>query len=256
MEFRSVNKAIEASIRENWDRPALSNYQGVTLTYGEVARRIEAIHMCFSECGLEQGDKVALCSRNQANWGVCFLAAMTYGAVPVPILHEFKPGNLHHLVNHSEARVLFVDETIWENLNESEMPNVQVICQVNTLKFLVCRDEQMSIYRKGIMEALAAKYPYGFGPDNMDYYKDKPGELALINYTSGTSGFSKGVMLPYRSLWCNISFAHEVAEPQMTCESQMVAMLPSAHMYGMMFEFLFEMTIGAHVHFLTRTPSP
>lgn len=256
MEFKSVNKLIEKSIKENWDRDALSNYQGATLRYKDLAERIRYLQIAFEQCGLKKGDKVALCSRNQANWGVCFLASMTYGAVPVPILHEFKPENIHYLVNHSEAKVFFVDEVIWEGLSESEMPGLEVIVQMNTLNFIYSRSANCVEVRENLANTFQKLYPDGFTPEDVCYVEDKPDELALINYTSGTSGFSKGVMIPYRALWCNMWFAANVAEPQMNCESEVVAMLPSAHMYGMMFEFLFEMTIGAHVHFLTRTPSP
>lgn len=255
MEFTSLNKIIEQSFKKNWDRPALSNYQGITLRYSDVARRIAKLHIAFEQCGLVKGDKVAICSRNQANWGVSFLAALTYGAVPVPILHEFKPGNIHYLVNHSEAKVLFVDDVIWEGLSSDEMPDLQVIVQINTFKFLYARSEELSNVREHLNESFGRKYPNFFGPDDLDYYTDSADELALINYTSGTSGFSKGVMIPYRALYSNVMFARKV-EPQMTANSNVVAMLPSAHMYGMMFEFLFEMTLGAHVHFLTRVPSP
>ena len=256
MQYESVNKLLERSFKKNWERPALSNYHGVTLTYETVAKRIEHLHIMFEKCGLQKGDKVAICSRNQANWGVCFLAALTYGAVPVPILHEFKPGNIHYLVNHSDAKVFFVDEVIWENLSESEMPGLYVIVQMNTLKYLYSRVEAMQDIRDNLPDIFASMYPEGFKPDDISYYEDQPEELAVINYTSGTSGFSKGVMIPYRALYTNIRFAREDAEPQMTADSEMVSMLPTAHMYGMMFEFLFEMTIGAHVHFLTRVPSP
>ena len=256
MEFKSVNKIIENSLRENWDKPALSNYQGITLSYRDVARRIAKLHIAFEQCGLQRGDKVAICSRNQANWGVSFLAALTYGAVAVPILHEFKPGNIHYLVNHSEARVLFVDEVIWEGLSQEEMPGLSVVVQINTFKFLYADTEERAYVREHLNESFGRKYPDYFGPEHLDYYEDSPEELALINYTSGTSGFSKGVMIPYRALYSNIDFAHNYALPELGCESTVVSMLPSAHMYGMMFEFLFEMTVGMHVHFLTRVPSP
>lgn len=256
MEFQSVNKLLEKSFRENWDRPALSNYKGQDLAYRDVARRIAKLHIAFEQCGLEKGDKVAICSRNQANWGVSFLATLTYGAVPVPILHEFKPGNIHYLVNHSEAKVLFVDDVIWENLSEAEMPGLYVVVQINNFNFLYSKTEEMSQVRQHLNESFGHKYPNNFGPEDLDYYEDKADELAVINYTSGTSGFSKGVMVPYRALWSNIEFAHVQAMPQLDNNTEVVSMLPSAHMYGMMFEFLFEMTIGAHVHFLTRVPSP
>ena len=256
MEFSSVNLLLQESFRTHWDRPALSNYQGITLKYGDVARRIEKLHIAFEQCGLLRGDKVAICSRNQANWGVSFLAALTYGAVPVPILHEFKPGNIHYLVNHSEAKVLFVDDVIWEGLLIDEMPELQVVVQINTFKFLYACTEELRSIREHLNESFGRKYPDHFGPEDLDYYVDNPDELAVINYTSGTSGFSKGVMIPYRALWSNIDFAHNYALPELGCESTVVSMLPSAHMYGMMFEFLFEMTVGMHVHFLTRVPSP
>ena len=207
MEFKSVNKIIENSLRENWDRPALSNYQGITLSYRDVARRIAKLHIAFEQCGLQKGDKVAICSRNQANWGVSFLATLTYGAVAVPILHEFKPGNIHYLVNHSEARVLFVDEVIWEGLSQEEMPGLSVVVQINTFKFLFADTEERAYVREHLNESFGRKYPDYFGPEHLDYYEDGPEELALINYTSGTSGFSKGVMIPYRALYSNIDFA-------------------------------------------------
>ena len=256
MEFKSVNKLIEASFRKNWERPALSNYQGITLSYRDVARRIEKLHIAFEECGLLKGDKVAICSRNQANWGVSFLATTTYGAVVVPILHEFKAGNIHYLVNHSDAKVLFVDEVIWEGLNAEEMPGLYVVVQINTFKFLYCKEPKMAEVREHLNEFFGRKYPNSFGPEDIDYYEDSAEELALINYTSGTSGFSKGVMIPYRALYSNIEFAAKDAMPMLKSGMQVVSMLPTAHMYGMMFEFLFEMTIGMHVHFLTRVPSP
>ena len=256
MEFKSVNKILQASMVANWDRPALTNYQGMTLAYRDVARRMAKIHIAFEQCGLKRGDKVAICSRNQANWGVCFLAAITYGAVAVPILHEFKPGNIHYLVNHSEAKVLFVDEVIWEGLSPDEMPDLLVVVQINTLKFLHAASQKLADIREHLNEEFGKRYPNNFEPEDLNFYEDSPEELAIINYTSGTSGFSKGVMLPYRSLYSNIEFAAKDACPMLKPGMNVVSMLPTAHMYGMMFEFLFEMTIGMHVHFLSRVPSP
>ncbi|MCQ2164976.1 MAG: AMP-binding protein [Bacteroidales bacterium] len=254
--FSSVNKMLESSFKANWDRPALSNYQGVTLSYGEVASRVAKLHIAFEQCGLKRSDKVAICSKNQANWGVSFLAALTYGAIPVPILHEFKPGNVHYLVNHSEAKVLFVDETVWEGLNPEEMPELRVVVQVNTFKFLYAQNESYYDIRAHLNESFGKKYPDSFGPEHLDYYEDTADELAVINYTSGSSGFSKGVMIPYRAIYSNIMFAREYAELPLKAGCQVVSMLPSAHMYGFAFEFMFEMTIGMHVHYLTRVPSP
>ena len=255
MEFSSVNKLYEKAFKENWDRPAISNYQGVTLHYRDVARRIEKLHIVFEECGLQKGDKVALCSRNQANWAVAFLAAMTYGAVPVPLLHEFKSSNVHHLVNHSEAKILFVDDVVWEGLNESEMPDLAAIIQVNTFKLLLARDERITHAREHLNEMFGKKYPEAFTKDTLNYYEDSADELAVINYTSGTSGFSKGVMIPYRAIYSNIEFAKGVL-PNLDCTKSVVSMLPSAHMYGLMFEVLYELSVGAHVHVLSRVPSP
>lgn len=257
MEIKSVNKLFEKSFRSNWDRDALSNYKGTTYTYKEVAERVRYIQLAFEKYGLQKGDKVAICARNQANWGVSFLAAITWGAVPVPILHEFKSENIHHLVNHSDAKVLFVDEPTWDGLSETEMPELKFIVNITKLDFIYSQGGvDTSHALEDLKKDFAQLYPKGFGPDDIHYHEDQPDELALINYTSGTSGFSKGVMIPYRAIYTNIYFAREVAEPQMTCESEVVAMLPSAHMYGLMFEFIFEMTRGSHVNFLTRTPSP
>ena len=255
MEFTSVNKIFEESFRKNWDRPAISNYQGVTLHYHDVAYRIEKMHIMFEHCGLQKGDKVAICSRNQANWAVAFLSAMTYGAVPVPLLHEFKSSNIHHLVNHSEAKILFVDDVIWEGLTETEMPDLQAIIQVNTFKLLYSADDKITEAREHLNELFGKKYPEAFTSDDMCYYEDSAEELAVINYTSGTSGFSKGVMIPYRALFSNIEFAGKVL-PGLDHTKSVVSMLPSAHMYGLMFELLYELSVGAHVHFLSRVPSP
>ncbi|MCR5408728.1 MAG: AMP-binding protein [Bacteroidales bacterium] len=256
MEFKSVNKILQKSFIDNWDRPALTNYQGMTLAYREVANRIAALHIAFERCGLQKGDKVAICARNQANWGVSFLAAITYGAVAVPILHEFKPGNIHYLVNHSEAKVLFVDDVIWEGIIPEEMPDLQVIVQINNFKFYYAATKELYSIREHLNEEFGKRYPNEFRPEDLNYYEDSPEELAIINYTSGTSGFSKGVMLPYRALYSNIEFAAKDACPMLKAGMNVVSMLPTAHMYGMMFEFLFEMTIGMHVHFLSRVPSP
>ncbi len=255
MEFTSVNKIFENAFRKNWLRPAISNYQGETLHFRDLARRMEKLHIMFEECGLQKRDKVAICSRNQANWAVSFLATMTYGAVPVPLLHEFKSANIHHLVNHSEAKILFVDDVIWEGLSETEMPDIQAIIQVNTFKILYAADKRIYEAKEHLNELFGKKYPEAFEPDMIDYYEDTADELALINYTSGTSGFSKGVMIPYRAIFSNMEFAHKVL-PQLDNTTRVVSMLPCAHMYGLMFEVLYELSVGTHVHFLSRLPSP
>ena len=252
---KSLNVLFENSFKKNWNRPALSNYNQNTLYYKDVAREIARLHLFFEACGLKQGDKVAVCGRNQVNWAISYLAAMTYGAVVVPILHEFQPVNLRHLVAHSDARILFVGDIIWRGLSELDLPGVEVIVTMNDFTVVRSINPLATAAMEGLDAKMAERFPGGYAPENLNYYIDSPEELALISYTSGTSGFSKGVMIPYRALLSNVQFAHE-AEPQMDCNSRMVSMLPTAHMYGMIFEFLFEMTIGAHVFFLTRLPSP
>ena len=252
---RSLNVLLEQSFQKNWDRPALSNYNQQTFYYKDVARKIAELHLFFEACGLKPGDKVAVCSRNQVNWAIAYMAGMTYGAVVVPILHEFLPANLRHLVAHSDARIFFVGDNIWQNLKELELPGVEVVVTLTDFQVVRSLNPVASAVMGELDKRMELRYPNGFNQEQLHYYVDQPEELALISYTSGTSGFSKGVMIPYRALLSNVQFAHE-AEPHMDCNSRMVSMLPTAHMYGMVFEFLFEMTIGAHVFFLTRLPSP
>lgn len=252
---KSLNLLLEKSFTENWNNPALSDYKGITLYYRDVARRIEKLHIVFEICGLKKGDRISICSKNQANWGVVLLSALTYGAVAVPILHEFKPGNIHHIVNHSESRILFVGEQVWEQLSESEMTNLEAVIQISDFTILYAKDPLIYETREHLNELFGKKYPKNFRAEHLKYHEDSHEELAIINYTSGTTGFSKGVMLPYRSLISNVQFGWEV-HPALNNTSNVVAMLPAAHMYGMMFEFLFEITVGAHVHYLTRIPSP
>ena len=252
---KSFNVLLEQSFQKNWDRPALSNYNQQTFYYKDVARKIAELHLFFEACGLKPGDKVAVCSRNQVNWAIAYLAGMTYGAVVVPILHEFQPANLRHLVAHSDARIFFVGDNIWKNMEELDLPGVEVVVRLTDFQVVRSINPVASAIMGELDKRMDERYGNGFGPESLQYYVDQPEELALISYTSGTSGFSKGVMIPYRALMSNVQFAHE-AEPHMDCNSRMVSMLPTAHMYGMLFEFLFEMTIGAHVFFLTRLPSP
>ena len=252
---RSLNVLFEDSFKKNWDRPALSNYNQTTLYYKDVARKIAELHIFFGACGIHPGDRIAVCSKNQVNWAVAYLAAMTYGAVVVPILHEFQPANIRHLVTHSEARIFFVGDNIWQNMSEMDIPGVEVIVTLTDFRVVRTLNSAATAVMESLEDRMKERYPDGFGPEHVSYFVDMPECLALISYTSGTSGFSKGVMVPYRALVSNIQFAHE-AEPQMDCNSRMVSMLPTAHMYGMIFEFLFEMTLGAHVFFLTRLPSP
>ena len=246
---------LEESFRANWDRPALSDYKGVTLHYRDVAKHIAKLHIIYDKCGIRKGDKIAICAKNQANWGVAFLSCLTYGAVAGPSLHEFKPSNVHYLVNHSDARILFVDEAIWGGMSESEMPALESIIRLNDFTLIYSSSPSMEEVHEHVNELFGMKYPKRFTSDDLCYHEDSPEEMAMINYTSGTSGFSKGVMIPYRALVSNALFAAD-AESHMDNQSKVVSMLPTAHMYGMMFEFLFEMTIGTHVYFLTRVPGP
>jgi len=252
---QSLNKIFEKCFKEHWDSPALSNYKGERLQYKDLACRIAKLHILFEESGLEKGDKVALCARNQANWAVVYLATITYGAVIVPILHEFKESSIHHIVTHSESKILFVSSQNWEELSEAEMPNLETVILLSDFSIPFTTDPHILFVREHLNELFGKKYPRDFTAEHIKYHIDEPEELAMINYTSGTTGFSKGVMLPYRSLWSNALFGQE-ALPEVSSGSDVVSMLPMAHVYGMAFEFIFEMTVGAHVHFLTRMPSP
>lgn len=245
---------VEKSIKENWDLDALTDYKGATLQYKDVARKIEKLHILLAESGIKPGDKVAVCGRNSSHWGVAFLAILTYGAVAVPILHEFKADNIHNIVNHSEARLLFVGDMVWEALNEAEMPLLEGIILMTDFTLLVCRSKQLEYAREHLNELFGKKFPRNFRREHVAYRRDEPEELAVINYTSGTTSFSKGVMLPYRSLWSNTQFAFEVLP--LKPGDRVVSMLPMAHMYGLAFEFLYEFANGCHVFFLTRMPSP
>jgi len=254
-EIKSFNKVLEESFRKSWNFPALSDYHGNTLYYRDVAMRIEKLHIIFEAAGLKPGDRIALCSKNQAHWGVCFLAAITYGAVPVPIMHEFKSSSIHHIVNHSESKVLFVGSSVWEGLSQSAMPGLHCVAEMESLSMLGDVPSGIKAAVDTMNVRFGQKFPRDFDSGSVCYYHDSPEELALINYTSGTSGFSKGVMIPYRALYSNYLFA-EWSQPQMSPGENVVAMLPTAHMYGMMFEFLFPILKGGHVHFLTRLPTP
>jgi len=245
---------IEESIKKNWDLDALTDYKGATLQYKDVARKIEKIHIILEESGVQKGDKIAICGRNSSHWGVTFLAILTYGGVAVPILHEFKADNVHNIVNHSEAKLLFVGDMVWENLNENAMPNLEGILLMNDFTILVSRSEKLDYARAHLNEMFGKKFPRNFRRQHVEYHKEAPDELAVLNYTSGTTSYSKGVMLPYRAVWSNIRFALDVLP--LKPGNRLVSMLPMAHMYGLAFEFLYPLCFGCHIYFLTRTPSP
>ena len=245
---------LEDSIQKNWDLDALTDYKGATLQYKDVARKREKLHIIFELSGIKKGDKIAVCGRNSSHWGVTFLATITYGAVIVPILHEFKADNIHNIVNHSEARLLLVGDMVWENLNENAMPLLEGVLLMNDFTLLVSRSERLDYARDHLNELFGKKFPRNFRREHVSYRRNKPEELAVINYTSGTTSYSKGVMIPYRALWSNTQFAFDVLT--MKPGDKLVSMLPMAHMYGLAFEFLYEFCVGCHIYFLTRMPSP
>lgn len=249
----SFLEIVENSVKDNWDRPALSDWRGVSYSYADVAQKIARFHILFAEASVQKGDRIALMSRNCADWAIAFFAILAYGAVVVPILHEFKPHQAHHIVNHSGAKLFLVGDGMWDNLDENEMTHCHAFIALNTSKIYHCRKGKMEKVLAGLDEAFAKKYPE-FGPNDVVYHRDQAEDLAIINYTSGTTSASKGVMLPFRTLWSNMEFAREVIpiEPG----EHMVCMLPMAHMYGLAFEVIYEFCSGAHVFFLTRMPAP
>lgn len=253
----SFNSLIEQSIISHWDSDALTDYKGITLQYKDVARKIEKLHILFENSGVEHGDKIAICGRNCASWAVVFLATLTYGAVAVPVLHEFTADQIHNIVNHSEAKLLFVGDVVATVIDPTKMPSLEGIVYIPDYSLVVSRTDKLTYAREHLNELFGKKYPKAFRQQHISYYKEKdPSELALINYTSGTTGFSKGVMLPYRALWSNIDFAKGVLGKTIKKGDHTISILPMAHMYGMSFEFLFEFLHGCHVFYLTRVPSP
>ena len=245
---------IEQSIIKNWDRDALTDYKGITLQYKDVARKIAKFHIVLESAGIQPGDKIAVCGRNSAHWAVTFLATITYGAVIVPILHEFKADNIHNIVNHSEAKLLFVGDQAWENLNEDAMPLLEGIASLADFSSLVSRNEKLTYAFEHRNAIYGQRYPKNFRPEHICYRKDRPEELAIINYTSGTTGYSKGVMLPYRSIWSNVADCFEMLPVKPG--DHIVSMLPMGHVFGMVYDFLYGFSAGAHIYFLTRMPSP
>ena len=245
---------IEQSIIKNWDKDALTDYKGITLQYKDVARKIAKFHIVLESAGIQPGDKIAVCGRNSAHWGVTFLATITYGAVIVPILHEFKADNIHNIVKHSEAKLLFVGDQAWENLNEDAMPLLEGIASLTDFTALVSRNEKLTYAFEHRNAIYGQRYPKNFRPEHICYRKDRPEELAIINYTSGTTGYSKGVMLPYRSIWSNVAYCFEMLPVK--AGDHIVSMLPMGHVFGMVYDFLYGFSAGAHIYFLTRMPSP
>ena len=257
MEIPSFNALIEKSIIDHWDMDALTDYKGATLQFHDVARKIEKLHIMFENSGVVKGDKIALCGRNSANWAVAFLATLTYGAIAVPILHEFMPDQIHNIVNHSDAKLLFVGDVVATQVDATKMPGLEGIIYIPDYSLVVSRTDKLTYAREHLNEMFGIKYPKYFRKNHVSYYKEEnPEELAMINYTSRTTGFSKGVMIPYRALWGNADFAENVLGKKIKPGDSIISILPMAHMYGMAFEFIFEFIKGCHIFYLTRIPSP
>ena len=256
-EYSSFNQYIQQSIIDNWDRDALTDFKGATLQYHDVARKIEKLHIMFENSGVKRGDKIALAGRNSAAWAAAFLAAITYGAVVVPILHEFTADQMHNIVNHSDSKLLFVGDVVATEIDATKMPGLEGIIYIPDYSLILSRTDKLTYAREHLNELFGKKYPKFFRKEHINYYLDRePDELALINYTSGTTGFSKGVMLPYRSLMGNMRFAFEVLGKEINPGDNVISILPMAHMYGLSFEFLYEFLSGCHIFYLTRVPSP
>ena len=258
MNYPGFNAIIQQSIQDNWDRDALSDYGAQTFRYKDVARIIEKLHIILEASGVEKGDKVAICGRNTSRWGIAFLATLSYGAVAVPILHEFHPEQIHDIVNHSDAKLLFVGDQVWPLLDIEKMPGLEGVFANSSDEYRILhgRTDKVTYARENLNRLFGERFPMNFRARDIHYYNDSPDELAVLNYTSGTTSNSKGVMIPYRALWSNVEFAHEVYDDHVKPGDNIVSILPTAHMYGMAFEFLYEMTRGAHVTFLGKTPSP
>ena len=252
----SYNEMIRKSIQDHWFLDSMSDYGLFTFQYNDVARIIEKLHILFEQAGIQPGDKIALCGRNLSRWGAAFFSILTYGAVAVPILHEFHPSQVHDIVNHSESKLLFVGDKVWPNLNAEEMPDLQGIISLADYSLLVSRSDKLAYARENLNRLFGEKFPHRFLPELLSYHKDQPDELAVLNYTSGTTSNSKGVMIPYRALWSNCDFAYHVLGNEIKTGDKVLSMLPMAHMYGMAFEFTYEFMAGVHINFLTKIASP
>lgn len=254
--FKSFNSYIEQSIIKNWDLDALTDYQGVTYQFHDVARKIEKVHILFEHSGVKKGDKIALCGRNSSHWAVAFFATLTYGAVAVPIQHEFNAEQIYNIVNHSESKLLFVGDVVVKSISADGMPNIEGIINLTDFSLHTSRSETLTYAREHLNELFGKRYPMAFRRENVHYHIDSAEELALINYTSGTTGFSKGVMVPYRAMWSNLDFCLNTIGTKVKSGSNILSTLPMAHMYGMAVEFIFGFCHGMHIFYLNRLPSP
>ena len=252
----SFNSYIENSIIKNWNLDALTDYKGTTLQYHDIARKIEKLHILFENSDVKKGDKIAVCGRNSSQWAVAFLAIITYGAIVVPIQNDFKPEQIHNIVNHSESKLLFVGDVVATEITPEEMPSLEGIIYLPDNSLVISRSEKLTYARENLNAMFGHRYPKYFRPEHVKYHVDDPEELAMINYTSGTTGFSKGVMLPYRALWGNLDYLIDSVKPHIGKNCNILSTLPMAHMYGLMTEFLFNIVLGNHIFFLTRLPSP
>ena len=252
----SFNSYIERSIIKNWNLDALTDYKGATLQYHDVARKIEKLHILFENSDVKKGDKIAVCGRNSSQWAVAFLAIITYGAIVVPIQNEFKPEQIHNIVNHSESKLLFVGDVVATEITPDEMPSLEGIIHLPDNSLVISRSEKLTYAREHLNEMFGHRYPKYFRAEHVKYHVDDPEELAMINYTSGTTGFSKGVMLPYRALWGNLDYLIDSVQPKIGKNCKILSTLPMAHMYGLMTESIFNIIAGNHIFFLTRLPSP
>ena len=251
----TLNGYLQSSVRKNWEELALTDFNGVSFQYRDIARKVAKLHLLYEQAGVKRGDKIALCGKNSSQWAVAFISAITYGAVAVPILHEFKADNIHHLVTHSEAKLFYTDDAIWENLDPDSMNGLEGVIRLHDYSIIMSRNKRLTNARDHLNEIFGKRYPERFTPDDVVYYKEKKDELALINYTSGSMGFSKGVMLTYNNLWSNIQFTID-GLTFLNPGDGIVCMLPLAHMYGLIVELLHPLVKGCHVYFLTRMPSP
>ncbi|MDE7388431.1 MAG: AMP-binding protein, partial [Muribaculaceae bacterium] len=243
-------------IRRDWEHLALTDIGGESLQYKDMARRVAKLHLLFEHTAIRPGDRIALCGKNSSAWAVTFIAVLTYGAVAVPLLHEFKPDTIHHLVGHSDSRLLFVDDTIYATLSPDAMPHLEGVILMQDYEVALSRNPRLTKTRDHLNEYFGKRYPSRFTPDDVVYRSPAdPTALCLINYTSGSTGFSKGVMLSYEAIWSNIRFCLDNLKYPAPGQS-MVCMLPMAHMYGLVIETLHGLAKGAHLYFLTRVPSP
>ena len=246
---------IENSIKAHWELPALTDYKGRTFCYKDMAEEIAKLHIVFNQVGIDKGEKIALMGKNSSRWAICFFGIISYGAVAVPILNDFKPENVNHIINHSETKLFFVANSIWENLDESAMPNVSCFFSLDDYTVILSRQPEIVQLCEQTASCYHELYPDSFTREHVKYHFEHPEELVLLNYTSGTTGFSKGVMIPYRSLWSNTTYAaYEL--PFIHVGDIFVCILPMAHMYGLAFEILNGINKGCHIHFLTRVPNP